>query len=89
MFLYKVGKTFRVTGRGYILTPGYDTTTENWNGLKIKIGDKVMLIFPDRSSAVTEITGINFRLPYDILIDSIDDVPKGTEVWLIEEKCSE
>ncbi len=84
MLLYIVGKTFPVAERGYILTPGYDKMIVSSDGLKIKIGDKVMLLFPDHSSAVTEITGINFRAPYDILVDSIDDVPIGTEVWLMQ-----
>jgi hypothetical protein len=83
MLIFKVGKTFRVAGRGYILTPGYHKAITSANGLKMKIGDKIMLLFPDRSSALTEITGINFRAPFDILIDSTDDVPVGTEVWLI------
>jgi hypothetical protein len=83
MLLFKVGKTFRVSGRGYILSSGYNKTIVSDGGVKMKIGDKVMLLFPDRSSAVTEIKGINFRAPYDILIDFTDDVPIETEVWLI------
>jgi hypothetical protein len=89
MLLFKVGKTFRVAGRGYILTPGYHKATASAGGLKIKIGSKIMLLFPDHSSVVTEITGINFRAPFDILIRSADDVPVGTEVWLMQKNTGD
>ena len=83
MFLYKVEKTFQVKNRGYILTPGFNKPKLNDN-LKIKIGDSIRLQFPDGTFVVTEITGINFRFPFDILIDSSKDIPIGTELWLIK-----
>jgi hypothetical protein len=52
--------------------------------LAIKIGDTIKLVLPDGSSIEKEISGINFRYPYDILIDSIEDIPIGTEVWFIK-----
>ncbi|MBL7733616.1 MAG: hypothetical protein JNM88_20770 [Chitinophagaceae bacterium] len=84
MFLYKVEKTFKVKDRGYILTPGYSKPKLDEN-LKIKIGDSIKLQFPDGSYLATKITGINFNSCYDILIDSLEDIPIGTEIWLINQ----
>jgi len=83
MFLYKVGKTFLVEDGRCILTPGY-TEVKPAENLRFKIGNSIKLVFPDGSFIITEITGLNFRSPYDILINTREDIPIGTEVWLIK-----
>ncbi|MBL7747599.1 MAG: hypothetical protein JNM19_09255 [Chitinophagaceae bacterium] len=81
MFLYKVGKTFLMKEDRCILTPGYSEVKPHEN-LRFKIGDNIKLVFPDGSIIITKIKGFNLRSPYEILINTTEDIPIGTEVWL-------
>lgn len=80
MFLFTVNQTYMITGRGLLLTPGLGNK-------EAKIGDAIKLIKPDNTTLDTIITGIVFNENRDILVGSSltkEDVPAGTEVWLLE-----
>jgi hypothetical protein len=78
--LFIVDQTFNVTGRGLILTPGMgDKYTP--------IGSRIKLIRPDKSVMETTIRGISFDQYRNIMVGeelTKEDVPAGTEVWLID-----
>lgn len=80
MFLFKVEDLFEIKGRGLILVPGLGDKVKF-----AKIGNKIKLIRPDKSEIEAIISGIAFQRNYDILVDNLkkEDVPIGTEVWLI------
>lgn len=89
MLLFVVDGVFNVTGRGVILTPGilfYDEHTS------IKTGTKVKIIKPDKSEVIAAITGIEWKTNktnfHPILVGNKlikEDVPIGSEVWLIKD----
>jgi hypothetical protein len=87
MKLFVVEEIFSVSGKGVILTPGFPKHIEK----PVLIGSKIRLIKPDKSEIITEITGIDFKAFYNrnpILIGNKitkEEIPVGTEVWLIEE----
>jgi hypothetical protein len=78
MFLFRVENTFR-TSLGLLLMP-------EQRPAKISIGSKVKLVRPDKAVLDAVITGIVFETG-DISVGkdlTQQDVPIGTEVWLIE-----
>jgi hypothetical protein len=79
MLLFKVEETFLLTRIGLVLTPGPANNTA-------KISAKIRLIRPDKTIIDTKISGINFQTNNIVIKDNLkkEDVPIGTEVWLIE-----
>ena len=78
--LFKVQDTFVMTGKGLILTPGS-------NEHAICTGDPLLLITPHGNRITATVKGVTFGKRNDILIDDSfakNDVPIGTEVWLID-----
>lgn len=80
MLLFIVEKVFFITNRGVVLSPGLRKKV-------VRVGSPVRLIRPDKSTLDTKICGITFNEFHDILLVPEvrkEDVPVGTEVWLIE-----
>ena len=89
--LFTVTDAFAIRGRGVVLLPGWD------GRLPIAIGDAVKLRRPDGKVVTMQIRGWEYHVKYDprlgppdprrgVLVgglDEGDDVPAGTEVWLI------
>jgi len=79
MLLFTVEERFLITGIGLVLTPGLGDK-------KASINDKIRLVRPNKTIVDTKIPGITFESK-DIQIEgnlTKEDVPIGTEVWLIE-----
>ncbi len=79
MFLFKVERTFMISGRGLTLLPGLGDKVKF-----VKTGTKIKLVRPDKSELFTTIKGITFEGNHDLLISSDfskEQVPEGTEVW--------
>jgi hypothetical protein len=80
VYLFTVENIFMVTGGGLIITSG----PRNKN---IKVGNRIILILPNKAKIETKIRGIDFWENFSILIGEElqkKDVPIGTEVWLNE-----
>lgn len=78
MFLFKVQDRFLLTDLGLVLTPESDYG-------KVKVGDIIRIVKPDKTLVSTTIKGIVFNEKLDILIGSEftkEDVPIGSEIWL-------
>ncbi len=85
MYLFTVTQTFNITSRGLILLPGLGDHI-------VRVGSSIRLVRPDKTELFTKIKGITFEGTRDILIEehiSKNEVPIGTEVWLVENKHSE
>ncbi len=79
MFLFKVDAVFTITGIGVALTPGIGDG-------KARVGDTIKLIRPDKTILETKIKAVAFESRRSIVVGSNikkEDVPVGTEVWLI------
>jgi hypothetical protein len=79
MLLLTVEQVFLITGRGIVVLPGLGDNV-------VRVGTRVRLVRPDKSTLDTNICGIGFNT-LDILLGPEvrkEDVPIGTEVWLIE-----
>lgn len=80
MLLFTVEQVFLITGRGVVLLPGLGEKP-------VRVGTPVRLVRPNQSTLDTKICGIGFNEFRDILLGPEvrkEDVPIGTEVWLIE-----
>lgn len=80
MLLFVVEQVFSITGRGVVLLPGLGKNV-------VRVGTIVRLVRPDGSTLDTKIRGIGFNEFRDILVGQElrkEDVPAGTEVWMIE-----
>jgi hypothetical protein len=81
-FLFKVKERFVISDRGLVLTPGVDEDKIK----SIKTGTEIRLVKPDKSEIKTLIIGISFNSESNILLPltiTKDEVPVGTEVWVI------
>lgn len=79
MFLFKVEERFMITGRGLVLVPGLGDR-------KAKVGDPIKIVKPDQTTIKTTIKGIGFNQFREILVGkdlAKEDVPIGSEVWLL------
>ncbi len=79
IFLFSVTEQFMITGRGLVLLPGVEYK-------KVKVGDPIKIIRPDKTSIETTIKGMSFTEVRHINIGNdltAADVPVGSEVWLI------
>lgn len=91
ILLFTVEHAFDITDRGCVLVPGPSAEP---GAQSIRIGDRIRLCKPDGRSVDTVIQGVEMigrrarpeiitapiLLPREI---SKDDVPTGTEVWLL------
>jgi hypothetical protein len=69
-----------MSGRGVILLPGLGKNV-------VRVGSPIRLARSDGSTLDTKIRGIGFNEFHDILIGQElrkEDVPVGTEVWIVE-----
>jgi hypothetical protein len=80
--LFKVIETYRVEGKGLLLSGKGKT---NLKGVDFQSGIK--LILPNKSELETSVVGINWSNG-DLIVSDVDklEVPNGTEVWLVESK---
>ncbi|MFT6210782.1 MAG: hypothetical protein ACJATE_001408 [Bacteroidia bacterium] len=80
--LFKVVETYRVEGKGLLLSGKGKT---NLKGVDFQSGIK--LILPNKSELETSVVGINWSNG-DLIVSDVDklEVPNGTEVWLVESK---
>jgi hypothetical protein len=78
--LFKVSDTFRVEGKGLLLSGKGKT---NLKGVDFQ--SQLKLVLPDRSELYTSVVGINWSNG-DLIVSEAEklDVPNGTEVWLQE-----
>jgi hypothetical protein len=90
--LFKVEDVFAISGRGCVIMPSIPADSD----FKIRVKDQIKLRTPDGLVLDTQIAGIEFAhgtkqdgskisrmaiiLPRDI---PKDDIPKGTEVWVL------
>jgi len=87
--IFKVGDVFTIKGRGLVLCP--PDRGEAYEGPTIRRGSRIELRMPRRPPLRTEVSGLALRADgFDILIRapegfSKEDVPLGTEVWLMDE----
>jgi hypothetical protein len=85
--LLTVTETFTVQGRGLVLLPELRLTGEE----RVSVGDPLLLKHPHGTDGAATISGIEFLkpvcgncVPVIMLRDkSKEDVPIGTEVWLL------
>ena len=80
MLLLTVEQVFSITGRGIVVLPCIE------GPVIVRVGTSIRPVRPDKSTLDTKIQGIGFN-PRDILLGAEvrkDDVPIGTQVWLIE-----
>ncbi|MDX2111880.1 MAG: hypothetical protein SFY80_16750 [Verrucomicrobiota bacterium] len=94
ILLFKVEDRFQLTGRGCVLVPGIPHEPS----LPIvRVSDKIMLTRPDGSKILTHIASIemvNYHTkPQKVAVPiclpsefSTEDIPKGTEVFLIQKE---
>lgn len=82
MLLFKVIDTFRVEGKGLLLSGRGKTNLKD-----VDFQSAIKLILPNKSELETSVIGINWSNG-DLIVSDIDklEVPNGTEVWLIESK---
>lgn len=79
MLLFVVEQVFFVTGCGVVLLPGLGKNV-------VRVGTPIRLVRPDGSTLDTKICRIGFNEFHDIQLGKEvrkEDVPVGTEVWLI------
>lgn len=82
MLLFKVTDTFKVEGKGLLLSGKGKTTLKG-----VDFQSDIKLVLPDKSEIQTSVVGINWSNG-DIIVSNFEDlkIPNGTEVWLIESK---
>jgi hypothetical protein len=78
--LFKVSDTFRVEGKGLLLSGKGNT---NLKGVDFQ--SELRLVLPDGSELYTSVVGINWANG-DLIVSEVEklDVPNGTQVWLEE-----
>lgn len=79
-FLFKVEEAFVISGRGILL---HNAGVKKY----IEPGKKIKLIRPDGTELETSVAGVVMKDNHDILVDDgikKENVPVGTEVWLID-----
>ena len=83
MLLFKVQDTFRVEGKGLLLS---GSGKPNLKGVDFR--SELKLVLPDRSELFTSVVGINWQSG-DLIVSEVEklNVPNGTEVWLLETKA--
>ena len=77
-YLFTVENVFWISDRGVVVISGLRTKIA-------RIGDRLQLIRPDKSTIETKIRGLEFLENWGVLLgDELkkEDVPIGTEVWL-------
>ncbi|MCF8461173.1 MAG: hypothetical protein K9G46_10630 [Flavobacteriales bacterium] len=82
MLVFKVTDTFRVDGKGLLLS---GSGKPNLKGVDFR--SELKLILPNKSELFTSVVGINWQNG-DLIVSDVDKlvVPNGTEVWLIDSK---
>jgi hypothetical protein len=82
LLLFKVQDTFRIEGKGLLLS---GSGKPNLKGVDFR--SELKLVLPNRSELFTSVVGINWQNG-DLIVSDIDklEVPNGTEVWLQESK---
>lgn len=88
-FLLKVEDVFDISGRGWVIAPAIP----NDLGVEVRVKDRIQLRTPDERILETHIASFsserpmgggprftNIELPRDL---TKEDVPIGTEVWLL------
>lgn len=80
MLLFKVQETFRVEGKGLLLSGKGKT---NLKGVDFR--SELKLILPNKTELQTSVVGINWENG-DLIVSEVVklEVPNGTEVWLVE-----
>jgi hypothetical protein len=83
VLLFKVVDTFRVEGKGLLLSGKGKT---NLNGVDFQ--SELKLKLPNGSELHTSVVGINWSNG-DLIVSDVErlEVPIGTEVWLQEPKA--
>jgi hypothetical protein len=89
IFLFEVEASFSVSGRGLFVIPGLPISDPKMPS--VGVGDKIQLHTPSGNVIDTYITEISHakteggsKYPIQLLQGiSKEDVPPGTEVWLI------
>lgn len=93
LLLFTVQDAFQITGRGCVLVPGPSAEP---GAQAVQVGDRIRLRKPDGHSVETVIRGLEMlgRRPRPEIITAPillpreftkEDVPKGTEVWLLSQ----
>jgi translation elongation factor EF-Tu-like GTPase len=89
-FLFKIEEVFEISGRGCAIVPALAEGAD----FKIRLQDAIQLRTPEGRTRNTHISSVEFlkpevgtcrmaiMLPSDVLKQ---DVPKGTDVWLIQQ----
>lgn len=82
MLLFKVSDTFRVEGKGLLLSGKGKT---NLKGVDFQ--SELKLVLPNKSELSTSVVGINWSNG-DLIVSDAEklEIPNGTEVWLQESK---
>ena len=89
-FLSIVEDTFAIEGRGLVIVPGIRLSDPS---ARVYVGDPLELRRADGTTQVTSVRGIEMGGRGDfiplLLADGItkDDVPIGTEVWLLRNEA--
>ncbi|MBP9151213.1 MAG: hypothetical protein KBF73_02930 [Flavobacteriales bacterium] len=80
MLIFKVTDTFRVEGKGLLLS---GSGKPNLKGVDFR--SELKLVLPNKSELFTSVVGINWQNG-DLIVSDVDKlvVPNGTEVWLLE-----
>lgn len=92
--LFTVADRFQIRGRGCVLVPGLSTEA---GSPVVRVGDAIQLRTPDGRVIDTHIRGVEMinylrkpeRITAPILLPSnlsTEDVPVGTEVFLVESR---
>ena len=80
MLLFKVSDTFRVEGKGLLLSGKGKTKLKG-----VDFQSELKLVLADKSELNTSVVGINWSNG-DLIVSDAEklEVPNGTEVWLQE-----
>jgi hypothetical protein len=83
LLIFKVTDTFRVEGKGLLLS---GSGKPNLKGVDFR--SELKLVLPNKSELFTSVVGINWQNG-DLIVSDVDKlvVPNGTEVWLLESKA--
>jgi len=81
LLLFKVSDTFRVEGKGLLLSG----KGKNLKGVNFQ--SELKLVLPNKLELFTSVIGINWTNG-DLIVSDAEklEVPNGTEVWLKEPK---